>query len=313
MSKRPFYQRAAQKPRKVDGQWTARTEFYKGELRKLIKGLFDIECPLEWDTDYLLNFFISAGYTIITDTDVGIIPIKGSLTGINYANNPTTAVIAVPILGNFTRTIGLDCEIMYLERTRTKTYYSFNRIIDIYAEKLASADAAIDVNLMNSRLAYLAEAETKAQADTIKELYDNVSNGDPLVVYRKDALSQTGGLQVFFGNIKNNFIADVLQDSKRTIINELLTSLGVNNANTDKRERLISNEVDANNIELQANTALWKYNLDRCEQRVKKLYPGLKFGMKLRFDPSKYEEVMNSVTGRSGNAVGNSESGKKLS
>lgn len=299
---RPWYPN--QKPKKVDGQRAARTEFYRVELRKLIKGLFDITCPLEWDTDYLLNFFISAGYIIISDTPAGRLPIKGSLTGLNYANNPTTAVIAVPILGNFTRTIGVDCEIVFLERTHTKAYYSFNRIVDIYAEKLASADGAIDVNLMNSRLAYIAEAETKAQAETIKELYDKVSEGEPLVVHRKDIISQSDGLKVFFGNVKNNFIADVLQDSKRTIVNEFLTSLGVNNANTDKRERLLTNEVDANNVELQANTALWKYNLERGVERVHKIFPDLEFDMKLRFDPSKYEEVMNNVASRSDNAMG---------
>lgn len=312
MSKRsrPYYK--SEKPKKVDGQRATRTEFYKVELRKVVKGLFDIECPLDWDTDYLLNYFISAGYIIIADTSAGRIPLKGSLTGLNYANNPTTAVIAVPILGNFQRTIGIDCELVYLERTRTKTYYSFNSIIDIYAEKLASADGAIDVNLMNSRLGYIAEAETKAQADTIKELYDNISNGDPLVVYRKDTLSQTGGLQVFFGNIKNNFIADVLQDSKRTIMNEFLTSLGINNANTDKRERLISNEVDANNVELEANTSLWKYNLERCVKRVKKIFPDLEFDMKLRFDPSKMKTLMEGVINSDprgvNDAVGNKQS-----
>lgn len=303
---RPWYPN--QKPKKVDGQRAARTEFYRVELRKLIKGLFDITCPLEWDTDYLLNYFISSGYIIIADTSAGRLPLKGSLTGLNYANNPTTAVIAVPILGNFTRTIGVDCEVIFLERTRTKTYYSFNRIVDIYAEKLASADGTIDVNLLNTRLAYLAEAETKAQADTIKELYDSVSEGNPLVVYRKDVLSAGDGLKVFFGNVKNNFIADVLQDSKRTIMNEFLTCLGINNANTDKRERLLTNEVNANNIELQANTALWKYNLERNVKRTRKIFPDLEFDMKLRFDPSKYEEVMNNVINRSDNAMGTKQS-----
>lgn len=312
---RQWYYGGNEKPRKVDGQKASRTEFYRTELRKLIKGLFEIDCPLDWDTDYLLNYFLSSGYIIIADTVAGILPIKGSLTGLNYANNPTTAVIAVPILGNFDRTIGVDCEIVYLERTRTKTYYSFNRIVDIYAEKLASADSAIDVNLMNSKLAYLAEAETKAQADTIKELYDEVSNGNPLVVYRKDPLIQGKGLNVFFGNVKQNFIADVVQDTKRTIMNELLTSLGVNNANTDKKERLITNEVEANDTELECNIALWKYNLDRCVKRVKKIFPDLQFNMELRFDPSKIRKEAMRIGNTDGerDAMGDEQSGQRIS
>lgn len=308
---RPYYP-ASERPKRVDGQRASRTDFYKGELRKIIKGLFDINCPLDWDTDYLLNYFISAGYIIISDTVAGILPIKGSLTGFNYADNPTEAVIAVPILGNFTRTIGVDCELVFIERKINRSYYSFNRMIDIYAEKLASADAAIDVNLMNSKLAYIAEAETKAQADTIRELYDTVSQGEPLVVYRKDPLVQGKGMSVFFGSVKNNYIADMVQDTKRTIINEMLTLLGINNANTDKRERLITNEVEANNVELEANISLWRYNLDRCVKRVKKVFPGLEFNMTLRFDPKKLEEDMRHVLNGSNNAMGNESSGEGL-
>lgn len=307
---RPWYPRN-QKPKHVDGQKAARTEFYKEELRKIAKGLFEIKCPLEWDTDYILNYFLSTGYFIIADTPAGVLPIKGSLTGLNYANNPTMAIIAVPILGNFERTIGGDCEVVFLERKRTKAYYNFNSVINIYAEKLASADGAIDVNLMNSKFAYVAEAETKAQAELIKELYDSISEGNPLVVYRKDMLSTNSGMSIFFGNVKNNFIADVLQDSRRTIMNEILTLWGINNANTDKRERLIANEVESNNIELQANVALWKYNLERCVERVHKVFPDIDFDISLRFDPSKLQEEANDVV-RGNRAMGNEPSGKKV-
>lgn len=50
---------------------------------------------------------------------------------------------------------------------------------------------------MNSRMAYVAEAETKAQAESIKLAYDKVSNGEPLVVYRKDVSLNSTGLNVF--------------------------------------------------------------------------------------------------------------------
>lgn len=294
MSKRKWYSDVtSQKPTKVNGQKTTRTEFYRRELYKIVKSLFELTIPEEWDLDYFLNVLLIRGYIIITKSKIGTIAVKGGLTGVNYLNLPTTAVIAVPILGNWKSKIGKDCEIVYLERNYYKNYYNFQSLVQITAEKLASCDCGIDVNVMNSRLAYMAEAETKAQADSIKAAYDEVSEGNPLVVYRKDALVQgQKGLQVFFNNVKQNYVADIIQDTKRSIMNEFLTSLGINNANTDKRERLNSAEVNSNNVELMANIDIWKVNLETCVKKVKKIFPDLNFNIKLRYDAVNMSSIL---------------------
>lgn len=282
-----------QKPKKVDGQIATRVEFYKTELMKIIKGIFNVTMSDEWELDYILNYLITRGFIIISDTPAGVIPIKGTLSGYNYWNYPTKAVCSAPILETFERTIGVDCQIVFLERTRYNSYYNFNNMLDIYAYKLAAADAGIDVNLFNSRAAYIAEAESKAQAESIKALYDRISEGDPLVVYKTNDMNRTG-LNVAFNNLKQNFIADLIQDSKRTIMNEFLTLLGINNANTDKKERLVTNEVEANNVELACNVSLWRENLKLCIKRVKKIFPDIEFNIELRFDPVK--QVLQSST-----------------
>lgn len=301
MNKRFFNE----KPKKVDGQRTSRTLFYKEQLLKKVKGQFEIVCPEEWDKDYILNTLLYFGFFTVTDTPAGVLPLKCGLYGINYFGNPTKVIIAVPVLEQMERVIDTDCVLYFLERTPAKTYYSIVKLLDIYAEKLASCDAAIDVNLMNSRMAYMAEAETKAQAETIKKLYDDVTEGNPLVVYRKDAISGEG-LKMFFGNVKNTFVSDMIQDEKRAIINEFLTEIGINNANTDKRERLNADEVNANNEELALNIAHWKSNLDVCNKKVKNMFPEINFSINLRFDASNREE--SNVTDREYRGVENTQS-----
>ena len=56
-------------------------------------------------------------------------------------------------------------------------------------------------------------------------------------------------------------------------MNEFLTTIGINTANTTKRERQIVDEVNANNIEIQANIKLWKQNVSDCCDRVNKMFP----------------------------------------
>ena len=288
-----------QRRRQVDGQLTARTDFYRTHLRKIVKALFEIECPLDWSTDYLLNLLCLTGQVLIADSAIGIMPFKCGPRGFNYCGEPTSALVTVPTLPQFEVELHSSGELLFLERNHLKQYFNFVKTIDVYAEKLASADCAIDVNLMNSRVAYVIAAENKAQADTIKEIYDKISEGNPMVVYKKDTLNKDG-LTAFFGNVRNTYIAGEIEDTKRTIMCEFLTAIGINNANTDKKERLITDEANSNNIEISANTALWKDNLSRCVERVHKLFPDLNFNIELRFDLSNLKEkgvISNDVDG----------------
>lgn len=246
--------------------------------------MFKVECPKTWDKDYMLEKLIRNGYFIIATSTSGPLPFWATLTGVNYINFPTGAMIAVPVLGNWEVTLGVDAALIYLEHSYNRNFYRLEELIKVTAQRLASCDCGIDVNIFNSRLAYVAEAESKAQSDTIKAVFDEVSEGNPLVVYRKSALTQgVNGLQMFFNNIRQNYISNEMLDTKRSIMNEFLTAIGINNANTDKRERLITNEVNANNIELDANTAHWADNLERQTEEVNSLFTEINFSIELRY------------------------------
>lgn len=289
-------------PTEVNGQWNVRTMFYREQLETSIRGLFNVTAPDDWDNDYMLYLLIHEGVFAITRSIAGILPFRTSFAGVNYMNYPKQCIISVPTFKEMRRTISTDCEIIYLKRSGMQYgFYTYDSLINITAERLASADACIDVNLMNSRVAYIAEAETKAQADTIKAMYSKVTTGEPLVVMRKgssDSKIVTDGMHVFFNSVRNNFIADVVQDEKRSIVNEFLSWVGVNNANTDKKERLITGEVDSNNQELECNMSHFRSILKKQVQKTYKLYPELKgeFNIEFRFDPEKVRKGLMDAT-----------------
>lgn len=288
-------------PKEVEGLWNARTMFYRKRLELMIKGVFEVDYPIDWELDYFLNLLIYEGRFVITNSVAGILPFRTTFSGVNYMNLPTKAVIDVPTFKQMKRTLNKDAVLIFLERDSTGYgFYTFRDMIDIFAERLASADACIDVNLMNSRVAYIAEAETRAQAETIKDVYSKVTNGEPLVVVRKgstDGKIATNGMQVFFNNLHQNYIANDVQDTKRSIYNEFLTCLGVNNANTDKKERLITGEVDSNNQELMCNVSHIKANIKQQLEHVKDVFPDLKFNIKLKFDALNEKAVDDAISG----------------
>ena len=93
--------------------------------------------------------------------------------------------------------------------------------------------------------------------DYYKKMYDQITCGSPAVFYN----NADGESNFYLFNTKQSFIADDLQELKRNIINEFLTEIGINNANLGKRERLITDEVNANNEEIYANIEHWLTNI----------------------------------------------------
>lgn len=285
-------------PANVNGQWAVRTAFYKDQLMQVLKGLIEIECPETWDTDFVLDALLFDGKFVVTDTDAGVIALNCSTYGVNMYYRNSKVLVANPVLGNFERTIGIDCELVYLMGNRW--YRTFNPIVDIYAEKLASCDATIDVNLMNTRVAWIARCESEKQANEMKMVYDKVSRGEP-AVFTGEVSDMGGSFEFFNSNVKNTYICDMIQTEKKAIMNEFLTMVGINNTNIEKKERLITGEVDGNVDEIECNISRIRTNLEYCQKRVNAMYGDI---MRFKFpywDRLKFDGRMQKGVDNNGN------------
>lgn len=269
-------------PQNVDGQWNLRTEYYWWILLNIAKGLFKIECPDYWDKDYMLDTMLIDGYFIVTDTYYGVLPLKGGLHGVDVFNRPNRAVISNhdPHIQNLQREIGIDCVVVSINGS------GFRRgivpILNIYAEKLASCDAAIEINLLNSKTAHVFGARNKREAESLKAMYDEIALGKPAVFVQGD-VAELAEIGFYKADVKNNFVSDLVQIEKRKIIEEFLTLMGINNANTDKRERLNSDEVNSNNMELLINTDYWNKNLTMYCEDVNKMFPDVNLSITMPY------------------------------
>ena len=103
----------------------------------------------------------------------------------------------------------------------------------------------------------------------MKKMFDEISCGNPAVFVNENAVNPS---KFFFNNAKLNFVGEEIQTVKRSIINEFLTEIGIANANTDKRERLVTDEVNANNEEIGANVQHWLDNIREGLREVKKMF-----------------------------------------
>lgn len=257
----------ARRPKDVDGVANTSNLYYRDYLLKKILSRFEFGgFPSYWDMDYFLEVLFLEGKICITDTAAGILPLRCGTTGIGIFEQPTECIIANPVLGSFRRTIDVDCTLIRLQYNYQGLAWMINR----YSTLLAMCDSGIAVNLMNSKAAYVFKASSKAQAETIKKMYDEITCGNPAVfVGENGALNSEN---VYNLPVKENFVADDIQLLKRKILNEFLTEIGINNANLDKRERLTDDEVNANNDEVYANIQHWFDNLSDGIDKANKLF-----------------------------------------
>ena len=64
-------------------------------------------------------------------------------------------------------------------------------------------------------------------------------------------------VQMMTQNVGQNYIVDKLLNDMQHIRKQFLTDIGIPNANTEKRERMIVDEANANNFETEAKASLW--------------------------------------------------------
>lgn len=151
--------------------------------------------------------------------------------------------------------------------------------IRLFAYRLYEVEATINVNLLAQKTPVLIEGDTKTIL-TLKNVYMQYSGNTPFIFGNK-GYDLSNRLSVL--NTNAPYLIDKLTLHKHEIWNECLTFLGINNTNVDKRERLITDEVNSNNelINYYLN-CFYKTRKDACE-RINKKY-GLNIQVKLNKD-----------------------------
>lgn len=258
--------------------------FTKYLLQKAMS-VFEWDLPETWNKDYFLYVLYCWGYVAVVNTDkFGVIPQGCGLKGYDVFYAPTHAVIANPLLsGILEPRIGTQCELLKLQP-------DFSGILDLvghYAEQMALASQSVSVNLLNSKLSYVFTAKTKALAESLKKMYDQIASGEPAVVIDSRLKNAADGEETwksFEQNVGGNYIVTNLLADLRKIEAMFDTEIGIPNANTDKRERLIQDEVNANNIETYSKCAMWLENLQDACKRVNDMF-GLSIAVRWRVIP----------------------------
>ena len=121
-------------------------------------------------------------------------------------------------------------------------------IIQIYAQKLANIDRTIEIAVKNARRSRLLIGGKNTRL-TLAEISRQIDEGQATIGvgtnYDVESIKE-----VDMGSDPKNI--EVLQVARTRLWNECMGLLGINNANQDKKERLVADEVAANDQQVDA-------------------------------------------------------------
>lgn len=215
--------------------------------------------------------------------------LPGALTGIDVYGYPTTAK---PIGKNVQiifqeRTVNKECVIIYANKTRSSALPYINE----YADKLAELDVAIKMNTraMKHPLMIKTTEQKKESVATLMAQYED----DYYVIFPDKDMMTESGPEVMDFKVSANEILN-LQKEKETVLNEFFNLFGVSGS-VEKRERMISGEMNAMMAQMAVNREMWLGTQMDAVERINKLY-----GLNIEIEVPKYldEEEMAQEEGK---------------
>lgn len=192
---------------------------------------------------------------------------------------------------------GSECILVMNNYERVPT----SATVNLFAVRLAEAQRTADVNMKAQRTPILLTTDQK-QLFTLKKMYEEYDGNTPAIFADKNVITPDA-----LKAIKTDapFIGREIMDYKREIWNEFLTFMGISNL-SEKRERMVSNEIDSNNELVNLNLqALLIPRKDACRQFNEKygLMGDKAIDVKVRSDLYNIVKQFESVTDDYRNAI----------
>lgn len=116
-----------------------------------------------------------------------------------------------------------------------------------YVNKLTEAERTMDVNIKSCKTPVIFACDDK-DVLTFKRIFQQVDGNTPAIF--ADRALNLDSITAFQTGVK--FLGNELMDYKRAVESDLLTFLGQNNTPVDKKERLITDEAEANDQLIQS-------------------------------------------------------------
>lgn len=162
--------------------------------------------------------------------------------------------------------------------------------VKLFALRLADISRTIDINVHAQKTPNLIKCSER-QKISLKQLYKQWNGNEPVIFASDELNDETFDVL----DTEAPIVFDKLQIQKHEIWNECMTFLGINNANMNKRERLVDDEVQANNEQIMYCADVMLKARERACERINELF-GLNISVELRRQPEEFTEELDPIS-----------------
>lgn len=258
------------------------TDYYY-RLMLLSRSVFEWSgLPNHIDEKWIERYLFSEGKCVFfKDENKGFMIAKPAPFGdLNHYDEPT---LIRPYNTNYDGeelTNGADCVLIRNNDAMIPTAPT----IQLYALRLAEISRTIDINI-NAQKTPLVILCSEKQKNTMKHVFKQWNGFEPVIYGDKNL--DINSIDVLKTDAP--IVFDKLQIQKHAIWNECMTFLGINNANMDKRERLVDDEVQANNEQVGMSAEVMLKAREQACVDINRIF-GTNISVKLRSSEKHSEE-----------------------
>ena len=251
--------------------------------------LFEWEnLPENCDVEYLEKSLLMYGKAIfVNDSEYGFLSLQAKQSGRRnfYNKNLWWTAYGLGYNKRYFLENGLVGKEAVLIKNNTLMYPTICVILE-YVYAITDIKGAIDTNL-NATKTPLVFTGPKEIVKSLELAYKKIKNNDKVLFVNQGLKNGDNGLEIL--DHTDSYICDKLIALKHDFMSEILSFLGIKNVNTEKKERLLVDEVNVGDMFSKINIDNMLLERQKACKFINETF-GLNVNVKLRY-PIEDEEI----------------------